>query len=64
MHQNKMDNAQANGMDPLDLARIIVKAHQKGKEEIVVGGREKLGVYLKRFLPSTFSKVIRKVDVT
>ena len=41
----------------------IVKAIEKEKEEVYIGGREVFAVYLKRFFPAIFSKVIRKVAV-
>lgn len=58
--QNKMDFAQANGMEPSVLAQKIHKAMRAGKEEIYVGGREVLGIYLKRFAPSLLSRAVRK----
>ena len=44
-------------------ARKIIKAIQKQKEEVYIGGNEVYMVYLKRFFPSLFSKIIRKVAV-
>lgn len=60
---NKMDDAQYKGKAPEWCASKIVRAIEKEKEEIYIGGREVAGVYLKRFLPRVFSKVIRKVAV-
>lgn len=60
---NKMDDAQYKGKPADWCAAKIVRAIEKGKEEIYIGGREVVGVYLKRFLPRLFSKVIRKVAV-
>lgn len=60
---NKMDEAQYNGMPAEQCAEKIVKAIEKKREEVYIGGREVLGVYLKRFVPSIFSKLIRKVAV-
>lgn len=60
---NKMDEAQYKGKPAEWCAAKIVKAIESRKEEVYIGGREVLGVYLKRFLPTLFSKVIRKVAV-
>ncbi len=57
----KMDNTQDNGLTPEAAAKKILKATRKGKRELVFGGKEVLGVYLKRFLPSVLAKVLRDV---
>ena len=62
--QGKMDNAQANGMSAEICAEKIVNAIKQGKEEVYIGGNEVFGVYLKRFFPSIFSKILRKAKVT
>lgn len=63
--QNKMDEAQANGI-PADIcAQKILKSIKNGKNEVYIGGfKEKLAIYLKRFLPNLFNKIIRKTKVT
>ncbi len=60
---NKMDEAQYKGKAAAWCARKIVRAIEKGKEEVYIGGREVFAVYLKRFFPTIFSKVIRRVAV-
>ncbi|MEM9388951.1 MAG: SDR family oxidoreductase [Bacteroidota bacterium] len=60
---NKMDRAQANGMPVDRCAQKIVSAVKKGKAEIYIGGKEKYGVFLKRFLPVLYRKVVRKTSV-
>lgn len=60
---NKMDANQENGMDVFDCANEILKAIDKNKEEVLIGGKETYGVYLKRFMPKYFSKMIRKRKV-
>ncbi len=61
---NEMDQAQANGIAPDKCARIIVKAIEKEKEEVYIGGiKEVGGIYVKRFFPSLFSQIVRKVKV-
>lgn len=60
---NKMDEAQFKGKPAGWCARKIVNAIERNKEEVYIGGREVLAVYLKRFFPRVFSRVIRKVAV-
>ena len=33
------------------------------RNEVYIGGKEKLGVYLKRFVPDLFALIIRKAKV-
>ena len=60
---NKLDQAQGGGMKADECARRIVRAIEKRKEEVYIGGKEVFGVYVKRFFPALFSKLIRKVAV-
>lgn len=60
---NKMDAAQYEGRSAEWCAVRIVRAIEKEREEVYIGGREIFAVYLKRFFPAIFSKVIRKVAV-
>ena len=60
---NQMDDAQEKGMSAELCARIIVKGVAKGKNELLIGGRETIGVYIKRFFPNWFARIIRKVKV-
>lgn len=63
--QDKMDNATANGIQPDRFAKLMVKAIKKKKEEVYISGaKEKLGVYVKRWMPKVFSIMIRKMSVT
>ena len=55
----KMDENQANGMSPEACAKRIVDAIYKEKQEVYMGGKEVLGVYLKRFFPRILSKLLR-----
>jgi len=59
----KMDENQAKGMKPVVCARKILSAVQKGKQEVLIGGKEILGVYLKRFFPSLFWRTIRNYHI-
>lgn len=60
---NKMDAAQYKGRPAKWCARKIVSAIEKNRQEVYIGGREVLAVYLKRFFPTLFSRVIRNVAV-
>lgn len=62
--QNKMDDATEHGMLPERLAQKILRAIEQGKEEAYFGGKEVLGVYLKRFFPAWFSRYLKRAKVT
>jgi dehydrogenase/reductase SDR family member 7B len=58
-----MDPAQAAGMDPEICAEKMVRAVEAERNEVYIGGKEKLGVYLQRFVPDLFALIIRKTAV-
>ncbi len=60
---NEMDKAQENGMSAEDCAKEIFKALKNKKEEVYIGGKETMGIYLKRFVPAIFTKILRKSEV-
>lgn len=60
---NKMDEAQYRGKPVKWCARKIVKAIEKRNDEVYIGGREVLGVYVKRFFPRWFNRIIRTAKV-
>jgi dehydrogenase/reductase SDR family member 7B len=60
---NQMDEGQAHGMSAEACARIIVKGIEKQKNELLIGGKETLAVYVKRFFPGLLAKIIRKAKV-
>ncbi len=63
--QSTMDQAQANGMTADECARQIILAIRREKEEVYIGGlKEKGGIYLKRYFPGLFSRMVRKMKVT
>ena len=59
----EMDDAQANGMSPEACAKEIFSAMTRKKEEVYIGGKETLALYIKRFFPTVLSKIIRKAKV-
>ncbi|MEJ1239563.1 SDR family oxidoreductase [Chryseolinea sp. T2] len=60
---NKMDDLQSKGMPVEKCADAIVNAMENERDEVYIGGKEVLMIYIKRFFPSLFSKIIRKVVV-
>lgn len=62
--QDSLDPAQANGMDPAECARRLVEAVQHGRDQVIIAGREGWGVYLKRWAPPLYRRIIRKIKVT
>lgn len=61
--QGTMDDATAKGITPDACAEGLVEATALRREELYVGGRERLGVYLKRYAPTLFSRVLRRARV-
>lgn len=61
--QNKMDENQAKGKSAADAARAMIRAVESNKKEVYFGGKEIMGVYLKRFFPSLLYKVVRKMKI-
>ncbi len=58
----QMADFQASGMDPDLCARRILEGIDADKPEILVGGaRELSAIYLRRFLPNVYRKVITRV---
>jgi dehydrogenase/reductase SDR family member 7B len=58
-----MDDAQENGLSPEQCAKAIAHAVRKQKREVLIGGREKFGVFLKRFFPGLFARILNKAKV-
>jgi dehydrogenase/reductase SDR family member 7B len=58
----QLDLNQERGMLPQHLAVIIRKAIDSNKKEIIVGGREVIPAYLKRFFPALFYWIIARID--
>lgn len=58
----KVEASTAEGMDPAECARRIWRAVAAERYEIVMG-RERLYVYLKRFFPALFARLLRRAEV-
>ena len=56
-----MDPGQAGGMSAEKAAQIITRAISKGKREVLVGRKELLMVYIKRFFPGSCATLARKI---
>ena len=57
----KMDPGQAGGISADRAARIIVKAIDRGRREVLVGSKELLMVYVKRFFPGLCARLVRRI---
>jgi len=55
-----MDHNQETGMPADECVRKLLKAVQKNKKSVLIGNKEIYAVYIKRFFPSLFWKIIRK----
>jgi short-subunit dehydrogenase len=60
---NQMDEGQEKGMTAEQCARKIIKGAEKEKNELLMGGKETMAVYVKRFFPGLIAKIIRKAKV-
>lgn len=61
---NTMDPTTANGISPDILARKMIRAIEKRKNEVYIAGRkERMAVFLKRFFPGSLARIIRKATV-
>ena len=61
---SKMDGGQAGGMDVNKCARIAIRAIAKGKRRKLIGGKELLLVYLKKYIPPLFYLLARRIKAT
>ena len=58
----KMDKGQENGVSVEYAAAMIDKAIRKNKKQALIGGKEILMAYLKRFVPWLFYKIALRID--
>ncbi|MCT4646487.1 MAG: SDR family oxidoreductase [Carboxylicivirga sp.] len=59
---NQMDKGQQNGLPANVCAKRIVRAIQKNKKDILVGKSELLMVYIRKFLPALFHRMVTKIN--
>lgn len=55
-----MDQSHVNAMTPGQCASKILKAIEKNRLEVNIGGKEILAVWIKRFFPTVFHSIIRR----
>jgi len=54
-----MDHNQETGMDVNVCVKSILSSVEKGKREKLIGGKEIISVYIKRFFPKLFHRIIK-----
>ena len=57
----QMDKSQANGMDPSLCATRIVRAVRKDRKELLVGNKELIMVYIRRFIPALYHWLVTRI---
>lgn len=62
--QGRMDRAQLEGMDPADCAERALRAVLRGRDETLIGGKERFAVLLGRLAPGVLRRVLRRARVT
>lgn len=60
----KMDALQEKGMPAEVCAERIVHAVQRNRAQVIIAGREGLTIWLKRWFPSLYRNIIRRIKVT
>jgi short-subunit dehydrogenase len=61
---NHMDATTAHGIEPKVFAKKMVRAIERRKREVYIGGwKEVSAIYLQRFLPGLFARIVRKASV-
>jgi len=61
--QNSNDQATLNGMPVAVFAKKLVKAVESNSFESYIGGKEVLGIYIKRFFPKLLHRLVLKSEV-
>ena len=56
----EMDNNQAKGISSEECARQILAGIVAGKDEFGVGGKELRGLFLHRYFPKLFKKILKR----
>ncbi|MBL0330709.1 MAG: SDR family oxidoreductase [Bacteroidetes bacterium] len=57
---NKMDPSQAQGLSAEACAEQVLRGIKNNSTEIFIGGKELRAIWVKRFFPNLFTKLIRK----
>jgi short-subunit dehydrogenase len=59
--QKVMEKSHARAMDAGNCAEKIIRAIERDKEEVFIGGKELLAVWVKRFFPNLFTRIISRI---
>lgn len=59
-----MDHNQATGMSVQDCCAKLLKAVKKNKKSVLIGNKEIYAVYIKRYFPKMFWRIIKKQKAT
>lgn len=59
--QRRPEDTQPRGISAEKCANGILRAVARRREEVYIGGREVVGIYLKRFTPWLISKMVRRM---
>ena len=62
--QETMDKATGNGLSPEECARQMLRAIEKNKMEVGIGGTETFALYVKRFFPRLLHRIVKNRPVT
>lgn len=60
---NQLDANQAEGKTAEEAAKAMINAVESNKQEVYFGGKEVMGVYLKRFLPALLRRIVKKMVI-
>jgi short-subunit dehydrogenase len=60
-HQ-ELDKGQATGISSEACAKKMIKAIKKEKKEVLIGGKELIMVWIRRFLPALFYNIVNKIE--
>ncbi len=60
---NKMDTEQQEGLSATVCAAQLLKGIEQNREELLIGGKELRAVWVKRFFPRIFSKIIKRQKI-
>lgn len=61
---NEMADSTSGGMEPSVFAQKALRAIAKGQNEVLIGGKEIMTIYLKRLSPRLLTWVLRRAKVT
>lgn len=60
----KMDEGQQTGMSVERCSEKYIRAIEKNRKEVLIGGKELTMVYLKRYLPFLFNRIVGRIKAT